>query len=150
MYCKELTYEDFNGNQVTEKFYFNLTKAELTEMEVSTPGGMQGYIQQIVDSQDGKQLIKLFKDLVLMTYGVKSEDGKRFKKNDDIRDAFVETNAYSELFMLLATDANEATKFINGIMPNDLIAQAKKNGLLDENGNPVANANIPANTTPIS
>lgn len=134
MYCKTITYEDYNGTERTEKFYFNLTKAELTEMEMSTDGGMETLIKRITETKDGKELIKMFKSLIIESYGVKSDDGRRFIKNDEVRDSFAQTEAYSQLFMELATNADEATKFVNGIMPKDLVKQyqeAEKQGKIE-------------------
>ncbi|RHT38310.1 hypothetical protein DW790_05495 [Firmicutes bacterium AM31-12AC] len=120
MLKKTITYTDYNDNERTEDFYFNFSKAELTEMELSTVGGLTELIEKIVNTQDGPKLVKIFKDLVLNAYGEKSADGKRFVKTEEIRNAFAQTEAYSELFMELATDANAASAFINGIMPKDL------------------------------
>lgn len=120
MLKKTIEYTDYNDVKRKEDFYFNLTKAEIMEMELSTTGGLAEMIQKIIDTQDTPQIIKLFKDLVLKAYGEKSADGKRFIKNDDIRDGFAQTEAYSELFMELATDANAAASFVNGIVPKDL------------------------------
>lgn len=120
MLKKTIEYTDYNDVKRKEDFYFNLTKAEIMEMELSTTGGLAEMIQKIIDTQDTPQIIKLFKDLVLKAYGEKSADGKRFIKNDDIRDGFAQTEAYSELFMELATDANAASSFVNAIVPKDL------------------------------
>ena len=120
---KTVTYTDYNGTERTEDFYFNLTKAEVMEMEMSTNGGMAEMIKQIVASQDTAAIVKIFKDIVLKAYGVKSLDGKRFIKNDEIRDEFAQTEAYSNLFMELATDADAAAKFVNGIMPKEATEQ---------------------------
>ena len=120
MLKKTIEYTDYNDVKRKEDFYFNLTKAEIMEMELSTTGGLAEMIQKIIDTQDTPQIIKLFKDLVLKAYGEKSADGKRFIKNDDIRDGFAQTEAYSELFMELATDANAAAAFVNAIVPKDL------------------------------
>lgn len=98
------TYVDFNDLSRTEDFYFNLTQAEVTEMELSVDGGLVEMINRIVAAKDGKQIIALFKDIVLRAYGEKSPDGKRFIKTPEIRDAFAQTQAYSDLFMELATD----------------------------------------------
>ena len=117
MFKKTITYTDYNGNERTEDFYFNLTKAEIAEMELSVNGGLTEYINRITNAQDTKQLVTLFKDLILKSYGVKSLDGKRFMKNDELREEFSQTEAYSELFMELASDADAATKFVNGIVP---------------------------------
>ena len=124
MLKKTITYTDFNGNERTEDFYFNLTKAEVMEMEMSTTGGMAEMIQRIVAAQDAPAIINIFKDLVLKAYGQKSPDGKRFVKNNELREEFAQTEAYSQLFMELATDADAAAKFVNGIMPADLVQQS--------------------------
>lgn len=120
------TYTDYNGNERTEDFFFNLTKAECMEMNLSTAGGLDAYLQKIVDTKDVPALIKQFKDLVLMAYGEKSADGRRFMKDDEIRRGFAETEAYSMIFMDLATDANAAVAFINGIIPQDLVPEDHK------------------------
>lgn len=120
MLKKTITYPDYNGNDRTEDFYFNLTKAEIMEMEMSTSGGLTEMIQRVVASQDAPTIVKIFKDLVLRSYGQKSLDGKRFIKNDQLREEFSQTEAYSILFMELATDADAAAKFVNGIMPADM------------------------------
>lgn len=117
MLKKTITYTDYNGNERKEDFYFNLTQAEIMEMEMSTSGGLAEMIQRIVDAQDAPAIIKIFKDLVLKAYGIKSPDGKRFIKNDEVREEFAQTEAYSILFMELATDADAASKFVNGIIP---------------------------------
>ena len=117
MLKKTITYTDYNDNTRTEDFYFNLSEAELMEMEMSTVGGLAESIQKIVAAQDAPSIIKIFKDLVLKAYGVKSADGKRFIKNSTIREEFEQTEAYSKLFMELATDADAAAEFVNGIVP---------------------------------
>lgn len=120
MLKETMTYTDYNGTERTEDFYFNLTKAEIMEMEMSTSGGLAEYIQRIVAAQDAPAIIKTFKDLILLAYGRKSLDGKRFEKTQELRDEFAQTEAYSQLFMKLATDADAAAKFVNGIMPADM------------------------------
>lgn len=116
MLKKTITYTDYNDVERTEDFYFNLTKAEVTEMELGTSGGFAEMINRIVAAQDAPTIIKVFKDLVLKAYGEKSPDGKRFVKSDEIRTAFSQTEAYSNLFMELATDADSASKFVNGVI----------------------------------
>ena len=120
MFKKTITYTDFDGNERTEDFYFNLTKAEVTEMELSAKGGLVKQLQKIVAEQDSKRIVEIFKDLILKAYGEKSPDGRRFVKNDEIRDSFSQSGAYSDLFMELATDAELASTFINGIVPSNL------------------------------
>lgn len=117
MLKKTITYTDYNGNERTEDFYFNLTKAEIMEMELGTTGGLSEMIQRIVSAQDAPAIIKIFKELVLKAYGQKSADGKRFIKSDELSTEFAQTEAYSQLFMELATDADAAAKFVNGIVP---------------------------------
>ena len=117
MLKKTVTYVDYNGNERTEDHYFNLTRAEVTEMEMSVSGGLAEMIKRIVAAQDGKQIIETFKDLILRAYGEKSPDGRRFIKNQELRDAFAQTEAYSQIFMELATDADAAAALVNGIVP---------------------------------
>lgn len=124
MLKKTIIYSDYNGNERTEDFYFNLTKAEVTEMEMSTAGGLAEMIEKIIAAQDAPSIIKIFKDLVLRAYGEKSPDGKRFMKSDELSTAFSQTEAYSQLFMELATDADSAAKFVNGIVPGDVSKKA--------------------------
>lgn len=117
MVKKTINYTDFNGVEKTEDFYFNLTEAEITEMEMSTEGGLADSIQRIVNAKEVPEIIKVFKRLLLQSYGEKSADGKRFVKSPEIANAFSQTQAYSDLFMELATDAEKAAEFVNGIMP---------------------------------
>ena len=117
MLKKTITYTDYNGITRTEDFYFNLTKAEIMEMQLSTNGGLDVMIKKIIDSQDAPSIIKIFKELILKAYGEKSDDGKRFVKSKEISVVFAQTEAYSQLFMELATDTDAASKFVNGIVP---------------------------------
>ena len=124
MLKKTIKYTDYNGVERTEDFYFNLTKAEILEMQMGEAGGLAEMIQRVVAAQDAPAIIKVFKDLVLKAYGEKSADGKRFIKTDEITTAFSQTEAYSILFMELATDADAAAAFVNGIVPADVSKQA--------------------------
>ena len=117
MLKKTISYTDFDGNERTEDFYFNLSKAEIMEMELGVVGGMTQMLNKIVATQDSKKIIETFKDIILKAYGEKSPDGRRFIKNQELTDAFSQTEAYSELFMELATNADAAAAFINGIAP---------------------------------
>lgn len=117
MYKKTITYEDYNNVTRTEDFYFNLTQAELAEMEFGTSGGLADMLTQISKSMDQPSIIAMFKKIILAAYGVKSPDGKYFRKNEEIRNDFMSTEAYSILFMELASDSNSASEFINGVIP---------------------------------
>lgn len=117
MLKKTITYVDYNEVERTEDFYFNLTKAEIMEMELSTTGGLSEMITRIVNAKDAPAIIKIFKDLILKAYGEKSADGKRFVKSQEISEAFAQTEAYSILFMELSTNADAAAKFVNAIVP---------------------------------
>ena len=117
MLKKTITYIDYNGTERKEDFYFNLSKAEIMEMEMGTTGGMVEMINKIVAAQDAPAIIDMFKKMILKAYGEKSADGKRFIKSKELSEAFSQTEAYSQLFMELATDADAASKFVNGIVP---------------------------------
>lgn len=122
MLKKTIKYTDYNGETREEDFYFNLSRAEVTEMELSKEGGMSEYIKKISAAQNAPELIKIFKEIITKSYGEKSLDGKRFIKNKELTEAFIQTEAYSELFVELASNADEAAKFINGIMPKNMNA----------------------------
>lgn len=123
MLKKRIKYTDYNGTTREEDFYFNLTKAEIMEMEMGTQGGLTEMINRIIETQDAPSIIKVFKQIILKAYGEKSPDGKRFIKSTELSESFSQTEAYSELFMELASDSDAASKFVNGIIPADM-AQA--------------------------
>lgn len=126
MLKRTITYTDYNGVERKEDFYFNLSKAELAEMELGTTGGYSEMVQKIIDTKDVPSLIGIFKNLVLKAYGVKSDDGRRFIKSDKLSEEFTQTEAYSILFMELANNADAAQKFINGVIPKDLADEVSK------------------------
>lgn len=117
MLKKTITYTDYNGEERTEDFYFNLTPAEITEMQYEVDGGLEERLKRIVNSKDQPAIIKEFKKLILKAYGEKSPDGKHFMKSEEISNLFAHTEAYSILFMELATDAQKAADFVNAITP---------------------------------
>ncbi|MCM1216873.1 MAG: hypothetical protein NC548_20435 [Lachnospiraceae bacterium] len=128
MLKKTITYKDYNDVERTEDFYFNLSKAEAMEMELSITGGLTEMIRKIVAAQDTPTIIATFKQIILKAYGEKSPDGRRFIKSEELSKAFSETEAYSILYMELATDANAAAEFVNGIVPKDATAPAAQQG----------------------
>lgn len=117
MLKKVIKYTDYDGNERTGTFFFNLNKAEITELELSTSGGLVKAIEKIVEAQNSPKIIQLFKEIILQAYGEKSPDGIRFIKSKELSEAFSQTEAYSELFMELASDAEAASAFINAIVP---------------------------------
>jgi hypothetical protein len=121
MIKKTVTFEDYNGKTITEDFFFNLSKAELVEMELSQKGGLADFLKEIVASDDGNLILEMFKKIVLLSYGKKSEDGRRFIKTPELREEFEQTGAYSELFIELATNADAAAAFVNGVVPAGLV-----------------------------
>ena len=123
MLKKTITFKDLDGNPITEDFYFQVNKAEIAELELSQTGGLSEYLKQIVEAEDGAKIMKMFKDIIMLAVGRRSDDGRRFIKNDDIRDDFMQTDAFSELFMELCTDATKGAEFVKGVMPSDLAAQ---------------------------
>lgn len=120
MLKKIITYVDYNDVERTETFYFNLTEAEIAEMELSTNGGYAEMLDNIVAAKDAPSLVKIWKGLILKAYGVKSPDGKRFIKSEELSTEFSQTPAYSKLFMEFTTDTDAAIEFVKGIIPASL------------------------------
>ena len=124
MYSKKIKYQDFNGVEREETFYFNLTETELVEMQTSIDGGLDEYGKRIIESQNVPEVMALFKKLILITYGEKSADGKRFIKEDPVRGKlsleFMQTNAYSELYMEFINNPESAAEFFNNVIPAKL------------------------------
>ena len=120
MLKKTIKYTDYNGVERTEDFYFNLTKAEILDMEMSEVGGLTAKLNRIIESKDNRELMKNFKYIIHRSYGEKSDDGRRFIKSDEISTGFEQTEAYEELFMELFSDATKAAEFVNGIIPQGI------------------------------
>lgn len=129
MLVKKIKYTDFNGNEREEEFYFNISKAELIEMELKTNGGFDTMLRKIISQQDSKKIVEIFKDLILKAYGVKSDDGRRFIKSKELSEEFSQTNAYNDLFLELTTNADKAKEFVNGIIDPSLQGELKKANL---------------------
>lgn len=126
MLKKTITYEDFNGETVSEDFFFHLSKAELVELEMSHKEGLSAALERIVAAEDNKEIIAEFKNIILTAYGKRSDDGKRFIKNQELRDEFQSTEAYSVLFMELVTETDKAIEFVNGVIPVGMAEEAAK------------------------
>ena len=125
MLTKKITYNDYNGVERTEEFHFNLSKAEIMSMEMSVEGGMSSVLNNAIQPMDQTKLFNAFKDLVLKSYGIKSADGKRFIKNDALREEFEQSEPFSIIFMELMTDEKAASDFVNAIIPKDLAAKVQ-------------------------
>lgn len=132
MLTKTITYTDYNGVERTEDHFFNLTKADIMEMELSVSGGLAEHLRRIIAAKDTPAIVKEFKDLIIKSYGVKSPDGKRFIKNREMTEEFMQTEAFSQLFMELATDDKAASMFVQGIIPSEMQKE-----LLAETSQPV-------------
>ena len=128
MVVEKIKYTDFNGVEREEEFMFNLTEAEITEMELTTEGGLSDSIKKIISAQNTPQIIETFKMLLLKSYGEKSADGRRFVKSEELSKEFTQTNAYSQLFMKLATDDKTTVAFINGIIPESMRERVAEGG----------------------
>ncbi len=121
MLKKDITFEDLEGKQVTERFYFGLNKAEVAEMELGAKGGsLAKVLQELIVEQDGQKIMDAFKRIISSSVGLKGDDGRRFVKSQEISDSFMQSDAYSELFVELLTNTTSAAEFINGIMPANL------------------------------
>jgi len=116
MLKKRISFTDYNGSERVENFYFNLNDSELMEMELGKTGGFLEYIDKVIGAQDVPALIHLFKDLIIKSYGVKSDDGRRFIKTPELTNEFQQTEAFSKLYLELATDSKAASDFVNGIV----------------------------------
>jgi hypothetical protein len=134
---KTITYEDFNGDEVTEDFYFHLTQAEVVELELSEEGGMYESLQRMAAAEDGAGVLKEIKKMLLAAYGVRSPDGRKFVKNDELRAHFATTNAYSKLFMGMLTNTDEAIEFFNALTPPGLEEAAAKLAGIDTAQTPI-------------
>lgn len=117
MLKKEITYETFDGETVTDTFYFNMTEAELIELQMGGSEAMDERLRRLIKTRNNADLFAMFKEIITVSVGEKSEDGRRFTKNEDIREAFVNSAAYSELFVELFTDVDKLTAFLVGILP---------------------------------
>ena len=120
MLKERIKYTDYDGNEREEDFFFNLTKAEVLEMQLEVSGGYSSYIKRIIEAQNVPELISLFKKLILKSYGVKSDDGRLFIKTEALTAEFTQTEAYSNFFTELAMNADKAEKFVKGILPKDM------------------------------
>lgn len=116
MFKETIKYTDYNGVEREEDFYFNINKAELVELEISAAGGFEEMLRRIVAAKDGSTIMKVFKDFIAKSYGVKSPDGREFWKSEELLKSFTQTEAYATFFMRVCTDAEYAIKFVAGVL----------------------------------
>lgn len=133
MLAEKIKYTDYNGIQREETFYFNLNKIELLELEIGTSGGLVNYAQKLLETQDYKLIMSIFKNIVLTAYGEKSDDGKHFAKNKELSDAFEHSEAFSELFTRLLNDSEYLVKFITSIVPAEVASNMDTSDILAAN-----------------
>ena len=126
MLIKKITYTDYNGEERTEEFYFSLNKAEIIRMNMSKRGGMEEYIKRMIAENDPEKLTIMFEELILLGYGIKSEDGRKFVKSKELSEDFKNTAAYAELFIELTSDTNAIINFLVGMLPADIGAEVSK------------------------
>lgn len=128
MLKKPITYTDYDGNQRTENFWFNLDEAEILELMVKYPGGLKAMLEKIIEEEDGAKILGMIKEIIMLAYGEKSLDGKYFKKSTELSEAFVHTRAYSALIMELYKVPGAAAEFMNKIIPQQTTAPASNAG----------------------
>lgn len=117
MFVKDITFTDYDGIERTERAYFNLSQAEIAQYAYSVEGGLYNYVNRLVVRKDIPKLMEMFNEIIKKSYGVKSPDGRKFIKSEELTKDFMETEAYSVLFMELATKPEAVTEFLNGVMP---------------------------------
>lgn len=117
MFVKDITFTDYDGVERTERAYFNLSQAEIAQYAYSVEGGLYNYVNRLVVRKDIPKLMEMFNEIIKKSYGVKSPDGRKFIKSEELIKDFMETEAYSVLFMELATKPEAVTEFLNGVMP---------------------------------
>ncbi len=132
MLAKKITYTNFNGEEVTETFYFNLTRAEVSEMQVNHPGGYSEYLERIVESKDTKEIVDAFTTFILDSYGEKSDDGRFFDKSEEMKKRFHTSEAYSVLLMEMLEDPDKAANFITSILPESNLSEDQKKELVEK------------------
>jgi hypothetical protein len=127
-----ITYTDYNNVTRTEDFFFNLNEAELTALQYGVDGGLKEMLERIVKSNDNKQIMACFHELIAKSYGEKSPDGRRFIKSEELSEAFMQTEAYNELMLRFMTDANYSAEFINDVLADVTKRTKERNAKKDE------------------
>lgn len=143
MLVKKVTYIDFNDEEQTDEFLFNLTEAELTDMTLGPTGGLENYIREMIRSRDAKQISEMVKNLILNAYGEKSQDGRKFRKSPEITREFESTAAFSQLYVDMLNDPEQLAYFIAGIVPSKMLGGKSKDDLVKETMRKV-NSEVPA------
>jgi hypothetical protein len=124
MISKEITFEDFAGNQVTDTYWFHLSAAEVTELAMSRRG-LDEYLEEIIKTEDVAQLFIIFKELLGMAVGKPLND-RVFDKDELISKEFLRSGAYEEFFFELIQNPAMAAEFIKEMMPKNLEGRIEK------------------------
>ena len=127
MFKKTITYTNFNGEEITEDFFFNLSKSEIAKSNFSTAGGIENLLRKLVNEKNIQSLSDLFTDFIGRSYGIRSDDGKFFRKSPEIRADFENSAAYDTLYMELLTSPESAVEFLKGVLPSDLTKDIENN-----------------------
>lgn len=125
MFVYNSKYTDYNGVERREDYYFNFTESELIDAEYDEGGSLSSILTNIVKTNDQGALIRMFKKLILKSYGEKSIDGKRFIKSEELSTQFSQTEAFNMMYMKCVTDDKFANKFIENIIPKAVTEKAK-------------------------
>lgn len=136
MKAMTVTYVDFNDVERTETHYFNVSKTELVKMQAGTDGGLYALMQRAIDARNEQMFAEVYEKIIDMSYGVKTADGRGFKKNPELLAEFKATGAYDALFIEML-DADKFAAFVNGILPGDLAKEVEAE--MAKNGLPAAN-----------
>lgn len=121
MLKQTIKFNDLDGNEIVEDFYFHLAKTELVELDLEMDGGLKGIVERIIKEQDNLKIFQLFKMIIRRAYGERHIDGRRFVKSEELAVAFLQTDAWEQMFLGFLTDATSGAEFIKGIVPVDLL-----------------------------
>lgn len=117
MFKTTINYVDFDGVSREEDLYFNLTKMEMMDLELSVEGGFSNKLQELLNNNNSFEMFEIIKTFINKSYGVKSDDGRKFIKNDEVLNDFLQSAVYDEFVTSLITNEDNMNSFIIGIMP---------------------------------
>lgn len=124
MIKKTVTFTNYNDQEVTKSYYFNIDKLEAAELELEY-GDLIETVEELLESSDGKKVYGIFKEIILNAVGQKSADGNSFIKNQQIRDEFAGSPALGEIIMDMFKNPEAAGPFLEGMLPASMLAEAR-------------------------